>query len=242
MDSGKWDHLESWASPCPQGTKPVSGRRQVFAKWFFPFHVTVEYDPSTPPDDRKVLDGLDPYDNLYTDDIPTIDFMERLVPVFELWKKAGTWEHIHPWMEVVLPWETAVDYMDQVLPDLPPGLLIGGHVLVWPAKGSTSRSRLFMRPKGENVLGFGILPAVPPKFWDQARPLLDNASRLSILMGGKRYLSGYVDFTAEDWRMHFGDEWGFLTEAKRRYDPDHVLNPGFIKYGTPERESAPRTG
>jgi FAD/FMN-containing dehydrogenase len=242
MGSGKWDHLESWASPCPQGTKPMSGRRQVFAKWFFPFHVTVEFDPSTPPDDRKTLDGLDPYDNLYADDVPTIDFMERLVPVFDLWKKAGTWEHIHPWMEVVLPWETAADYMDQILPDLPPGLLIGGHVLVWPAKGSTSRSRLFMRPKGENVLGFGILPAVPPKFWDQVRPLLDNASRLSILMGGKRYLSGYVDFTAEDWRVHFGDQWGFLTEAKRRYDPDRLLNPGFIKYGAPERESAPRPG
>jgi cytokinin dehydrogenase len=91
MDNDRWDHLESWASPCPQGTKPVAGRRQVFAKWFFPFHLTVEFDPGSPPDDAALLDDLSPYDNLYTDDLPTIDFMERLVPVFELWRKGGTW-------------------------------------------------------------------------------------------------------------------------------------------------------
>ena len=51
-------------------------------------------------------EGLDAYDHVYTDDLPTIDFMERLVPVFELWRKAGTWGHVHPWMETVLPWET----------------------------------------------------------------------------------------------------------------------------------------
>lgn len=232
MDAGTWDHLESWASPCPQGTKPLNGRRAVFAKWFFPFHLTVEYDPASPPDDAKLLEGLTPYDNLYTDDIPTIDFMERLVPVFELWKKAGTWEHIHPWMEVVLPWDTAADYMDQILPDLPPGMLVGGHILVWPAKGSSSRSRLFKRPEGENLMGFGILPAIPPKFWDQIRPMLDNASRLSQLMGGKRYLSGYIDFDEAEWAEHYGEEWDYLVRSKRTYDPDGILNPGFIRYGT----------
>lgn len=228
MDNGKWDHLESWASPCPQGTKPVDGRRQVFAKWFYPFHLTVEFDPGSPPNDEELLGDLEPYDHLYTDDIPTIDFMERMVPVFELWRRAGTWEHLHPWMEVVLPWETAADYIEQVLPDLPPGLLIGGHILLWPAKGSVSRSRLFMRPAGEYLVGFGILPAVPPKFWPRVRTLLDNASRLSILMGGKRYLSGYVEFDAEEWREHFGARWEPWVEAKRRYDPEGILNPGFV--------------
>jgi hypothetical protein len=228
MDSGKWDHLESWASPCPQGTKPVEGRRQVFAKWFYPFHLTVEFEPGDPLDDAGLLAGLEPYDHLYTDDLPTIDFLERLVPVFELWRRGGTWEHVHPWMEVVLPWETAADYIDAVLPDLPPAMLVGGHILLWPAKGTTSRSRLFMRPDGENLIGFGILPAVPPRFWPQLRPLLEDASRLSIAMGGKRYLSGYVDFSAEEWREHYGERWTFFAEAKRRYDPDGILNPGFV--------------
>jgi len=230
MDSPSWDYLESWASPCPQGTKPVNGRRQVFAKWFYPFHPTVEFEPDSPPDDAKMLAGLRPYANLYTDDMPTIDFHERLVPVFELWKKAGTWEFIHPWMELILPWETAADYIDQVLADLPPGILIGGHILLWPAKGTTSQSRLFMRPEGENLVGFGILPAVPPRYWNDVRPLLESASMLGTAMGAKRYLSGYINFTSEQWREHFGDRWPELVAAKKKHDPSGILNPGFIDY------------
>lgn len=230
MDCGRFDHIESWASPCPQGTKPIDGKRRIFAKWFYPAHLTVEYDPAVPPDDEKMLEGLSPYDNLYTDDTPTVDFLERLVPVFELWKKAGTWDYLHPWMETVLPWETAADYIEQVLPDLPPGLLIGGHILLWPAKGNVSRSRNFMRPDGENLIGFGILPAVPQRYWDDVRPMLDNASRLSQLMGGKRYLSGWIDFNGDEWREHFGDRWEALNADKRKYDPDRTLNPGFIIY------------
>lgn len=228
MDCGKWDHLESWASACPQGTKPINGKRAVFAKWFYPFHLTVEYDEGDEPDDAKMLEGLTPYDNLYTDDTPTIDFLERMVVVFELWKKAGTWDYMHPWMETVLPWETAADYIEQVLPDLPPGLLIGGHILLWPAKGTVSNSRLFMRPEGENLIGFGILPAVPQRYWPAVEPLLDNASKLSVLMGGKRYLSGWINFELDDWKLHFGDRWEAFCEAKRTYDPRGILNPGFV--------------
>ena len=234
MDDGRWDHLESWASPCPQGTKPVAGRRQAFASWFYPFHLTVEYDPPAPPDDAAMLAGTSPYRHVYTNDSPTIDFMERLVPVFELWKRAGTWEHVHPWMETVLPWDTAADYIEQVLPDLPPGLLVGGHVLLWPAKGPASRSRFFMRPPGENLVGFGILPAVPPAYWETVRPVLDNASALSTLLGGKRYLSGWVDYDAAQWREHFDDAWEPLAAAKKRYDPHGILNPGLIAFDGPE--------
>jgi cytokinin dehydrogenase len=228
MDCGRWDHLESWASPSPQGTKPVNGRRQVFARWFYPFHATVEFDEGAEPNDGALLEGLAPYERLYVDDLPTYDFFARLEPVFDLWKRGGTWEHVHAWTECVMPWETAPDLLEAILPDLPPSILVGGHVLLWPAKGTTSRSRLFMRPEGENLLGFGVLPAIPPRYWEDAKPMLDVASRLSIAMGGKRYLSGYVEFTTEEWREHFGPMWEPFVAAKRRFDPDAILNPGFI--------------
>ena len=228
MDSGKWDHLESWASPSPQGTKPVNGRRQVFARWFFPFHPTVEFDPKTPPNDEALLAGLRPTEKLYVDDLPTYEFFARLLPVFDLWKRGGTWEHVHAWTESVMPWETTPDLLDAILPDLPPSILVGGHILLWPAKGTTSRSRLFMRPEGENLMGFGVLPAIPPQFWTEAKPMVEVVSRLSVAMGGKRYLSGYVEFTETEWRDHFGPMWEPFVQAKRRWDPDGILNPGFI--------------
>ncbi len=230
MDSGTWDHLESWGAPCAQGTRPVAGKRQVFAKWFYPFHLTVEYDAGSPPDDAALLAGLRPYDNLYTDDCPTIDFLERMVPVFELWKKAGTWEHMHPWIECILPWETAADCIEQVLADTPPGIQVGGHVLLWPAKGTTSRSRNFMVPAGENLVGFGLLPAVPQKFWGEMSERLENVSRMMLMFGAKRYLSGWVNFTPDEWKEHFGARWDELCALKRRYDPDAVLNPGFLPF------------
>ncbi|MFN7974658.1 MAG: FAD-binding protein [Acidobacteriota bacterium] len=229
MDCGLWDYLESWASPCPQGTKPVAGARQVFARWFYPFHLTVEFEPGHPPDDAKLLAGLTPYQNLYTDDIPTSEFAERLVPVFEIWKRAGTWEFTHPWMEVVMPWDTAADYIDQVLPDLPPGLVLGGgHALLWPAKGDTSNLKLFMRPEGSHLIGFGILPAVPHKFWPVVKELLMNASMLSVMMGGKRYLSGFVEYAEEQWAEHYGAQWEPFRALKKQHDPAGILNPGFI--------------
>lgn len=200
MESGKWDYMESWCAPCPQGLKWVGGVRQPFARWFFPFHLTVEFDAEAPPDEEKLLEGLRPYTKLHVDDLPTHEFANRLVPVFDVWKKLGTWEHLHPWMEVVLPYSTAAEYLDAILPDLSPGVNVGGHVLLWPARRSVSEVKLFMHPEEEYLIGFGILPAVPPKFWDQFRPRLEAASELSVAMGGKRYLSGYITFSPQQWR------------------------------------------
>ena len=230
MDGGRFDAIESWGSPCPQGLKPVAGKRQPFARWFYPVHLTVEFDPKEPPDDRELLRGLHPFETLYVDDIPTVDFFERMVPVFDLWKRGGTWKHVHAWIESVLPWERASDIVESVLPDLPPSILVGGHVLLWPAKGNTSESRLFMRPAGEDLLGFGVLPAVPARYWETARPMLENLGRLTEMMGGKRYLSGYLDWTEERWREHFGDQWEPFAALKRAYDPDSILNPGFVTF------------
>jgi FAD/FMN-containing dehydrogenase len=133
-------------------------------------------------------------------------------------------------MEVVLPYSTAAEYLDAVLPDLSPGVNVGGHVLLWPARSSVSEVKLFMHPDEEFLVGFGILPAIPPKLWEQARPRLEAASELSIAMGGKRYLSGYVTFDAAQWREHFGPRWAELVRLKRQYDPEGRLNPGFVDY------------
>lgn len=77
-------------------------------------------------------------------------------------------------------------------------------------------------------MGFGILPAIPASFWEEAKPMLENASRLCVAMGGSRYLSGYVAFDQDEWRAHYGDAWPFFVEMKRRFDPDGILNPGFV--------------
>jgi cytokinin dehydrogenase len=226
-------------SPAPIGFRKIGdglelGKGMIGqGLWLFPMYLTVEYAPGEEPDDAEVLARLSPWRLAHTQDVTAVEFARRMEPMFEAWKLSGYWEQPHPWMETTLPWDTAKEYIETVLSNLPPGALgPGGHVLLWPARTDTSEVPLFAHPGGERVLGWGILGSVPRAKLDEMLTQLDLASELSIAFGGKRYLSGYVTFdTPERWRAHFGDEaWTRLCAAKRRWDPAGILAPGFIQY------------
>jgi len=229
MNDAPFDYLESWCVPCPQGFKKVAGQRQPFAQWFFPLHATVETEGEAPEAAGK-LAGLKFYQHVHTEDGASAEFFTRLDNLFALWKRGGYWDYVHPWMECVLPWQSTTMYISQVLANLPPQALVGGHILLWPARGTASRVPLFMRPPGEFLMGFGILPAVPPTFVNEVLPRLDMASQASSMMGGKRYLSGWINFDHAAWKAHYGEQWAAVTAAKRKFDPQGILNPGFVKY------------
>lgn len=230
MNDARFDNLESWCVPCPQGFKRVGGDRQPFAQWFYPLHATVEVEEGQAPEAAAILAGLKFYKHVHTEDGEIGEFFTRLDNLFVLWKRGGFWNYAHPWMECVLPWQTTPMYISQVLANLPPQALVGGHILLWPARGTASRAPLFMRPAGEFLMGFGILPAVPPQFVSEVLPRLGMASQASTLMGGKRYLSGWINFDHAAWKAHYGEQWAAVAAAKRKFDPHGVLNPGFIKF------------
>ncbi len=237
-DNPTFSSLESWCTPCLQGIRKIGEGMelgegmQTFAQWFYPLHLTVELEPGEEIDDQAVLAGLNPYRHVHTEDFSQYEFANRMDPVFELWRRSGYWEMAHPWMETTLPWDSAQEFIEAVLGQTPPQALgPGGHILLWPAYTRTSDVPLFMHPDGDYVMGWGILPGVPARFLDRALAQLDMASELSIVYGGKRYLSGYITFnTVEKWAQHFGDRWPRILEAKRKFDPDGILAPGFIQY------------
>ncbi len=230
--------LESRCAPCPifmkrigPGMKLREGA-QLYAYWTYPMFLTVEYEEGDEPDDAALLTGLNYYKHLRTDEYTMDEFCNRLDPVFELWHRSGNWQMAHPWMETVLPWSTAKDFIEFCLDNLPPQSLgPAGHILLWPSRGTTSNVPLFCHPGGDYVMGWGILPAVPQEYLEEAKSGLDMVSELSIGYGGKRYLSGYITFrTVEQWRAHFGDIWPAICAAKRKFDPRGIFNPGFIQY------------
>jgi cytokinin dehydrogenase len=225
----RFDYLESWCAPCPQGFKRVGDGRQAFAQWFYPLHATIETDWRQPSEEGVKLQGLRFYKYVHSEEGSTMEFFTRLDALFALWKRGGFWDWAHPWMECILPWEAAPFYVTQVLGNLPPQVVAGGHILLWPARGHASSVPLFMRPRGEYVVGFGILPAVSPRFLDEALPRLHQASAASMMMGGKRYLSGWVSFDPIQWNTHYADLWPTILALKRKYDPKGVFNTGFLQ-------------
>ncbi|HEV7515045.1 MAG TPA: FAD-binding protein [Thermoanaerobaculia bacterium] len=237
-DNPTFSSVESWCTPCLQGIKKIGEGMmlgegmQTFAAWFYPVHLTIDLDQTEEPDAEEVLAGLRPYRHVHTEDFTQHEFLNRMDPVFELWRRSGYWDMPHPWMETTLPWDSAREFIEQALAITPPQALgPGGHILLWPAYTHTSDVPLFIHPEGDFVMGWGILPAVPPAFLQRGRAQLDMASELSIHYGGKRYLSGYITFdTVERWAQHFGDRWPEVQAAKRKFDPDGILAPGFILY------------
>jgi len=237
-DNPTFSSVESWCTPCLQGIQKIGEGMalgegmQTFAAWFYPVHLTVELDEAEEAETEAVLAGLRHYRHVHTEDFTQHEFLNRMDPVFELWRRSGYWDMPHPWMETTLPWDTAQEFIEQALAITPPQALgPGGHILLWPAYTHTSDVPLFIHPEGDFVMGWGILPAVPPAFLARGLAQLDMASELSIHYGGKRYLSGYITFdTAEKWAQHFGDRWPMILEAKRKFDPDGIMAPGFIQY------------
>ena len=230
MTEERFEYVESWCVPCPQGFRKAGGQRQPFAQWFYPLHLTAETDGTAGPDTGEKLRGLKFYRHVHTEDGEIGEFFTRLDPLFALWKQAGFWEFTHPWMECVLPWHTAPVYIGQMLQMMPPQALAGGHILLWPARGGASSLPMFVRPPGDFLIGFGILPAIPKNFVNDLLPRLNQASQASMMAGGKRYLSGWIPFAHGDWRAHFAELWPTVVKLKKQFDPSGVLNPGFVKY------------
>jgi cytokinin dehydrogenase len=230
MTDERFDFLESWCVPAPQGFKKVGAERQAFAQWFYPLHATVECAEGAAPQAQEKLAGLKFYKHVHTEDGDLPEFFARLDSLFAIWKRAGFWEYAHPWMECVLPWQATGFYIGQVLQNLAPQAIAGGHILLWPSRGNVCNVPLFMRPTGDFVMGFGILPAVPKQFVNDALPRLNMASQAAVMMGAKRYLSGWIPFDAAQWKAHYGEKWDTVRGLKKKFDPKGLLNPGFVIY------------
>ena len=231
----RFQTLESHCAPCPIFTRRLGAGlelgtgMQLYAHWMFPMFLTVEYEEGQAPSDATVLEGLKFYRHLRTEEYTHAEFCNRLVPVFDLWRMSGAWDMPHPWVDTILSWDRAKELIPYVLENFPPQAIgPAGQVMLLPGRGDTSEAPLFVYPEGqENVMGFSLLPTVPPQFLDQALPQLQMFHEMILAAGGKRYLSGWVPFASEaEWQGHFGAErWATIREGKRRYDPAGSSTP-----------------
>lgn len=185
---------------------------------------------ANPPDREKLLAGLrDDRASAVFADLTVQDWVFRLDPLEVILKENGFWDQPHPWLSLVLPRSTVVEFARTVMPELTAADLGVGFGGLYPFYTSKLTRPMFRVPNEPVVYLFDLLRFPPPGDPGIARMLEQNRRYydLAVSLGGTRYLIGAIpDMTQRDWRRQFGPEWGRLVEAKRRYDPDHVLTPG----------------
>lgn len=240
----RFQYIDGWCTPIVRDLWQVlSG--EMFAHHIFIVYLSVEWD-ETPPHDEELLSGLHHSLLASRSDSSTLDFVtyketktlqsradfDWIKP--RTHREAGSrqlrwfddWSQAHPCTEGVLPWAEFPQFMADVASGLPGPVARKARIMLGPFRGERFRAPLFMRPQGEMLMGYGILIEAPPSEMEEVLPILARESRRIIDAGGKRYLSGWLDFDRQEWQKHFGDLWSRMLEWKREFDPRHILNPG----------------
>ncbi|GAA2479577.1 hypothetical protein GCM10010406_14730 [Streptomyces thermolineatus] len=183
------------------------------------------------PDDTQLLAGLrhDPA-GAQIADMGYYAFLDRLAAGVAALKEAGLWDWAHPWLNVMLPGDSAAPLAASLLQDLgPDDVGPGGVVLLYPLLRERLRQPMLRTPDDPVPYLMSVLRACPPG--DTAtvdRLLAANRTAYETVRdsGGLQYPVGSIPFTAADWRDHFGPAWPQLAAARKCYDPRGVLTPG----------------
>jgi FAD/FMN-containing dehydrogenase len=215
MDDERFEQLEGWALPQPDGT------------WVYLLEAIAFHTPAGPPEDVALLEGLHHLpDALQKVDMSFWEWSTR-VPL-NLPKQP------HPWIDLLVPGPAIVDFVGDVQATIKP-LAPGDSfsILLIPMKPARFTRPLFRAPREEHAFGFSILrfspydPDVIERILDYNRMLYDKNRDL----GGSHYPISALRLSAKDWRRHYGSQWDELLAAKRRYDPDNLLAGGPDMFG-----------
>ncbi|MEV8630503.1 FAD-binding protein [Streptosporangium sp. NPDC051023] len=203
----------------------------------YQLNAVVFHNADRTPDDQRLLRGLSaPVSSAEIENSTYLEWVKRYDPVIDAWQRQCAWDDlIKPWFDVMLPGESAQEYVAEVMPTLtardygPPT----GIGFLFPQRRSKLTRPFFRVPPGNSewVYLFDILtsspapgpdPAFAAEMLERNRRLYDKAKAL----GGTRYPIGSLDFTRADWRAQYGELWPDLLRRKAKYDPDRILTPG----------------
>ncbi|WP_293990658.1 FAD-binding protein [Streptomyces sp.] len=194
--------------------------------WTYMVEAVAAHEGAAPPDDRALLDGLS-FAVCESTDLPYAEFADRVAVDEEVLRATGEWLHPHPWLNLLLPEDTAASVVTDVLAG--PGfrdLRDNGLVLLYPLLSSTLRAPLFRRPPGEVVHLLALLRTAAP---GTAGPMVAanrTAYEYARAKGAVAYPANALPMSPADWREHYGSRWSTLAEAKSRHDPHGILGRG----------------
>ena len=218
------NHLVSFPVPCIQGMSRNTGAIKPLIQWFYTLQISIETNVCENIDERKILSGLNFYRHIHTEDFKFEQFIQPIIPV------NNSRELVNPWIDVLLPASKAKNYIETTLEQLSSFLDVtktpmGCFCLV----KNQHKMPMFRLPDEKLIIGFGIYPTMPKSQLQTILPELQKLSNLSWEMGGKRYLTGLIEFDEQQWQTQFGDYWSRVNEMKIKYDSKGIFNPDFFQ-------------
>lgn len=206
--------LEGAARPAIDPTAQASGLQHLYL-----LEVSTEVDELADVAGQQLIQGLSGEARWTMANRQTQQHVFRLEKTFEGYKRPAEQDQAHPWVEHYLPFSVVKEYVSAVTPCFP-----STSLLLWPMQTENLRLPLFAMPETAEVVLVGIMASIPHPRMAEVLPLLQHANELGITLGGKRYLSGWIDFDQEDWRQHYGSTtWACMAKLKQQYDPDQIL-------------------
>jgi FAD/FMN-containing dehydrogenase len=207
---------------------PGSGQR-VYVLNLASFH-----DPGVTPDVAHLTRGLSYLPGtLQAPDLAYLDYQLQVDNQIAQLRSMGLFDNnMHPWFDAFLPDSALGDYVEEIVGSFQPDDVgTFGFVLLFPLLTSTITRPLFRLPDEELVWLFDVLtsrdaPGYDADFAANKRARNNAWFDLARSVGGTRYPIGTLDFTAEDWRRHYGREWRDFKKAKEHFDPKNILTPG----------------
>ena len=105
-----------------------------------------------------------------------------------------------------------------------------GRVTFYPLRREAFRAPLVRMPNEGLAFVFNIVRIPASGDAGQiARMIADNRRIYERVRdaGGVLYPVSALPMSPDDWQRHFGPAWPRLRDARRKYDPNNLLTPGY---------------
>jgi cytokinin dehydrogenase len=200
--------------------------------WRYQLEGAVYHDGSASPNAQSVLAGLSDdrrvaviSDLGYLEDANTFARLENLL------RSNGQWANPHPWWLTFVRGANAEQFAAELLQGLTHDD-VGpfGRVTYYPMRTDALRTPLVRKPDEGVAFPVNIIRIPASNDRRKAEQMIANNRALYDRVrnaGGVLYPVSAFPMRGADWRDHFASTWPLLQEAKERYDPRHVLTPGY---------------
>ena len=205
-------------------------------RWTGVIRLSIEVEREDQADGTEILEGLQFDRHASTDHRNTATFLAQP----ESTKKDRLPGQAYPWMVTFLPWSRLQTFLEFCFEKIPPDALGGqeGPMHLWPSPRRVSKIPVLQVPEEDMMALLGIFPTATQAGLPLMMSVMSKLSDLAMRMGGRRHLATWVHFDRARWRLHYGDYWPTVNRVKKTYDPNGILNPGFVEFETEGRSVA----